>query len=70
VGVEGDVGTIVGVNVGVGTTVWLAVVLTMEVLAGNNIEEGDLGEQADIKTISRIRIRKKLCRSLINLYSG
>jgi hypothetical protein len=57
--VEVDVGTVVDVNVGVGTTVGLATALAMGILVGNNIEEGDTGEQADNKTVNRVRRNEK-----------
>jgi hypothetical protein len=56
VSVEVDGGTIIGVNVGVGTTVGLGAALTVGVLAGNDIGERETEEQADDKTASRIKI--------------
>jgi len=51
-----EVGNIVGVRVGVGLLVKLVVALAVGVLVGNKSEDGETGEHAASRTISRIRV--------------
>lgn len=55
--VEVNVGTIAGEIDAIGTTVGLAATLAVGVLVGNNIDEGDIGEQAENNRASTINVR-------------